>query len=43
MPAPDGFYYQQGSPNKMIYNPYNKDLKKEQEEIYWKNKSERLD
>lgn len=43
MPAPNGFYYQQGSPNKMIYNPYNKDLKKEQEEIYWKNKSERLD
>ena len=38
MPAPDGYYYQQGDPQNMLYDPENKDLIKKREEIYWKNK-----
>ena len=35
MPAPDGFYYQQGDPWHMLYDPENKDLIKKREEVRW--------
>ena len=35
MPAPDGYYYQQGSPNEMIYDPDNANLVRKREEIRW--------
>ena len=38
MPAPDGFYYQQGDPENMLYDPENKDLIKKREIIKWKSK-----
>ena len=39
MPAPDGFYYQQGDPQNMIYDPDNKDLIKKRPEISWKKQN----
>ena len=36
IPAPDGYYYQQGDPKNMIYDPENKDLIKKREIIKWK-------
>lgn len=41
MPAPDGYYYQQGDPWNMLYDPNNKDLIKKREEVSWKPRSER--
>ncbi len=38
MPAPDGYYYQQGDPQNMIYDPSNKDLIKKREEKKWINR-----
>ena len=38
MPAPDGYYYQQGEPQNMIYDPSNKDLIKKREEKKWINR-----
>ena len=38
MPAPDGYYYQQGDPKNMIYDPENKGLVKKREEIFWKDR-----
>lgn len=38
MPAPDGYYYQQGDPKNMIYDPENKDLIKKRDIIKWKSK-----
>lgn len=35
IPAPDGFYYQQGDPQHIIYDPDNKDLVKKKEEIHF--------
>ena len=35
MPAPDGYYYQQGTPNEMIYDPDNINLIRKREEIHW--------
>ena len=37
MPAPDGYYYQQGDPENMLYDPKNKDLIKKREIIRWKS------
>ena len=39
MPAPDGYYYQQGDPKNMIYDPDNKDLIKKRPEIFWKDRN----
>ena len=39
MPAPDGYYYQQGDPWNMLYDPENKDLTKKREEIHWKDRN----
>jgi hypothetical protein len=39
MPAPDGYYYQQGDPQNMIYDPDNKDLIKKRPEIFWKDRN----
>lgn len=36
--APDGYYYQQGDPNNMLYDPENTDLKKIRDILIWKNK-----
>ena len=41
MPAPDGFYYQQGDPWNMIYDPHNKDLVKKRPEIDWLPRNKR--
>ena len=41
MPAPDGFYYQQGDPWNMLYDPENKELVKKREEIDWLPRSKR--
>lgn len=38
MPAPDGFYYQQGDPKNMIYDPTNTKLEKKRPEIHWKDR-----
>lgn len=38
MPAPDGYYYQQGYPNEFLYDPKNKNLIKKREVIKWKPK-----
>lgn len=35
MPAPDGYYYQQGTPNEMIYDTDNVNLIRKREEIRW--------
>lgn len=35
MPAPDGYYYQQGTPDEMIYDPANINLVRKREEIRW--------
>lgn len=39
MPAPDGFYYQQGDPQHMIYDPSNTSLEKKRPEIFWKDRN----
>ena len=39
MPAPDGFYYQQGDPQNMIYDPNNKELIKKRPELNWKDRN----
>ena len=36
MPAPDGYYYQQGDPKNMIYDPENKNLIRKRKIIKWK-------
>ena len=36
IPAPDGYYYQQGDPKNMIYDPNNTSLTKKREEKNWK-------
>lgn len=41
MPAPDGYYYQQGYPDEFLCDPDNKDLVKKREEIKWKPKDKR--
>lgn len=38
MPALDGFYYQQGNPKEMIYDPTNTKLEKKYSEIHWKGR-----
>lgn len=38
MPAPDGYYYQQGDPDNMIYDPENINYVKKREIIKWKSK-----
>ena len=38
MPAPDGYYYQQGDPDNMIYDPKNISYVKKREIIKWKSK-----
>lgn len=38
MPAPDGYYYQQGDPDNMIYDPDNIRYVKKREIIKWKSK-----
>ena len=38
MPAPDGYYYQQGDPDNMIYDPNNTNYIKKREIIKWKSK-----
>ena len=38
MPAPDGYYYQQGDPDNMIYDPDNISHVKKREIIKWKSK-----
>ena len=38
IPAPDGYYYQQGDPKNMLKDPENKDLIKKREIIKWKPK-----
>lgn len=38
MPAPDGFYYQQGDPQNIIYDPNNLDLTKRRQRIFWKDR-----
>lgn len=38
MPAPDGFYYQQGDPQHMLYNPENKSLVKIKDEVKWESR-----
>lgn len=38
MPAPDGYYYQQGTPKEMIYDPENTKLEKKRPEIHWKDR-----
>lgn len=38
MPAQDGFYYQQGNPKEMIYDPTNTKLEKKYPEIHWKDR-----
>lgn len=38
MPAPDGYYYQQGDPDNMIYDPDNISYVKKREIIKWKSK-----
>ena len=37
--APDGYYYQQGDSQNMIYDPDNKRLIKKREEICWKDRN----
>lgn len=37
--APDGYYYQQGDSQNMIYDPDNKGLIKKREEICWKDRN----
>ena len=39
MPASDGFYYQQGDPNNMIYDPTNTKLEKKRLELKWKDRN----
>ena len=39
MPAPDGYYYQQGTPKEMIYDPENTKLEKKRPEIHWKDRN----
>lgn len=39
MPAPDGYYYQQGTPGEMIYDPENTKLEKKRPEIHWKDRN----
>lgn len=39
MPAPDGFYYQQGNPKEMIYDPTNTKLEKKYPEVHWKDRN----
>jgi len=39
MPAPDGYYYQQGDPQHMIYDPENTSLEKKRPEIFWKDRN----
>ena len=41
MPAPDGFYYQQGDPWNMLYDPLNKGLVKKRPEIKWETTQKR--
>lgn len=36
MPAPDGYYYQQGDPKNMLYDPDNTSYVKKREELKWK-------
>lgn len=43
MPAPDGYYYQQGDPKNIIYDPNNKELIKKRPEIFWKDRKNRED
>ena len=38
MPALDGYYYQQGTPKEMIYDPGNTKLEKKRQEVYWEKK-----
>lgn len=38
IPAPDGYYYQQGTPDEMIYDPENIKLEKKRLEIHWKSR-----
>lgn len=39
MPASDGYYYQQGTPGEMIYDPENTKLEKKRPEIHWKDRN----
>lgn len=39
MPATDGYYYQQGTPREMIYDPTNTELEKKRPEIHWKDRN----
>lgn len=39
IPAPDGYYYQQGTPGEMIYDPENTKLEKKRPEIHWKDRN----
>ena len=43
MPTPDGYYYQQGTPGEMIYDPDNTKLEKKRPEIHWKYKQRKRD
>lgn len=39
IPAPDGYYYQQGDPENMLYDPENTELIKKRDIIKWKPKN----
>lgn len=39
MPAPDGYYYQQGDPENMLYDPGNTNLISKREVLKWKPKN----
>lgn len=41
MPAPDGYYYQQGDPENMLYDPNNTDLIPKREILKWKPKNKK--
>jgi len=38
MPAPDGYYYQQGDPQNILYDPNNRNLTKKRNEVHFTNK-----
>lgn len=43
MPAPDGYYYQQGEPWNILYDPDNKDLIKKRPEIHYRDTKRKED
>lgn len=38
MPAPDGYYYQQGDPDNMIYDPSNTNYVRKKEIVNFTNR-----